>query len=76
MSLIYSVKFSDKWLFSGYADYKIRENLSNEWVIEPMLRYYFRKKVAIALEYQFNGFEHTNPALDGDAFALGLWADF
>lgn len=76
VSLIYSVKFSDKWLLSGFADYNVRENLSNEWVIEPMLRYYFHKKVAVALEYRFNGFEDANPALDGDGIAIGIWADF
>ena len=75
VSLIYKIKFSDQLIFSGFADYNIREQASNEWLFEPMLRYYFYNKIALALEYRFNGFEDANPALDGSAYALGVWVD-
>ncbi|WP_444997262.1 hypothetical protein [Aliikangiella sp. IMCC44359] len=72
LSLIYFYKISDGFNISGFADYNFNKNGKNQWVYEPQLNYQLSDNVWLLLEYRYNGFENSNPNLDGKGTALGI----
>ncbi len=75
-SLIYFIPISHSISISGFADYNIREDQSNEWVFEPQLNILLHKNTYLALEYRYNGFEENITTLDGSGIAIGVQANF
>jgi len=76
VSIIYFVKFTENFNLSGFADYNFISDGKNQWVFEPQLNYKLYSKLWLLLEYRYNGFENSNPNLDGSGTALGLRYDF
>lgn len=71
VSLSYCVAITDKLSLTGFADYNIIDDGSNQWVIEPQLAYKVTDSMDLLLEYRYNGFESDDPDLDGDGLAFG-----
>jgi len=76
LSLGYFIPFSDKWSLSGFADINFIDGGSDRWVIEPQLNYKLNDSMDILLEYRYNGFESSNPDLQGSGVALGMSIKF
>jgi len=72
VSLGYFYKITDEINITGFADYNLREDKKNQWVIEPQLNYKLAKDIGLIVEYRYNGFERDNPNLDGSGWAIGI----
>ena len=76
ISLIYKFPINEKWSISGFADYNIKHEAQDRWVIEPQLNYMINKYFSAHLEYRYSGFEKANDALRGHGIAFGLGLRF
>lgn len=72
ISLIYKLTITERLKLNGFADYNLRQDKGNMWVIEPQLEYKMSANSWLLLEYRLNDFEQDNPALDGYGWALGV----
>lgn len=75
-SLIYFIRFTDNFNLSGFADYNLRAEKSNQWIAEPQLSYKVFTDTWLLLEYRYNGFEMDSATLDGNGIAAGIRYDF
>ncbi|MFT5450787.1 MAG: hypothetical protein ACI9N9_000267 [Enterobacterales bacterium] len=72
VSIGYFYSINDKLNISGFADYNVRDDKKNQWVIEPQLNYKLAKDTWLIIEYRYNGFEDDNLNLEGSGWAIGL----
>ena len=71
-SLIYSAGLNDRMRLAGFADYNVRKDATNRWVIEPELSFVLSGTYAALVEYRYNGFEQHTAGLRGSGLALGV----
>ena len=76
VSLSYCVAITDKLSLTGFVDYNIIDDGTNQWVVEPQLAYKVTEAMDVLLEYRYNGFESDDPDLKGSGVALGARYNF
>lgn len=75
ISLIFGLNFNPWLSLTGFADYNIRSNKENLWVIEPQLNIRVSDNTYLLIESRYNGFEKNNATLDGTGLAVGVRYD-
>lgn len=76
LSLIYKFVIDEKWSISGFADYNIKHEAQDRWIVEPQLNYVINEYFSVHLEYRYNGFEKANDAIRGHGVAFGVGLRF
>ena len=76
ISTSYFVPFNSQFFLGGFADINFVENGKDQWVIEPQLTYKMSENFSLAIEYRYNGYENSNPTVDGSGVALGFEMKF
>ena len=75
VSIAYFIHLAQRLNLTGFADYNIRKDNDDQWVLEPQLNFRALENTWLLLEYRYNGFEKDKPNTDGDGWAIGVRYD-
>lgn len=71
-SVTHFIVLTDRIKLIGFSDYNIMDNAPDQWVTESELSFTLTDTLDLIVEGRFNGFEESNPALDGVGVAGGI----